>query len=250
MAGRSESVRAITAVGSWTRPRSYFTRSRWAGKRTLDGVDVVDGVATNALSHAIVTAMRVAGVHRARDVARVEVDAFRANDTESDDTTVVRVRRQGREPDLTCALTLCGPEEAEPYVTVHGSRGTATFFYVLDEVRVVDATGEHVEHFGRDDLLENLLDARAGHGDLLSALADTEAYMTVLEAVRTGPAPRLIPRRVRRPRGFRGRRAADRPGNRSGTWCARRRRRPPSASSGFRGRSTLRRTVMSGTRAW
>ncbi|MFP3415851.1 hypothetical protein SB773_30900, partial [Bacillus sp. SIMBA_074] len=36
-------VRAITAVGSWTRPLSYFTRSRWAGKRTLDGVDVVDG---------------------------------------------------------------------------------------------------------------------------------------------------------------------------------------------------------------
>lgn len=186
-------VRSITATGSWTRPLSYFTRSRWAGKRRLDGVDVVDGVATNALSHAVITAMTVAGVRRASGVDRVELDLFRANDAETDDTTVVRVRRRHPEPDITCALTLCGPEESEPVVTVRGSLATATFLYVLDEVRVEDPHGSRVEAFGRTDLLENLLDARAGRAELLSALADTEAYLTVLEAVRTGPAPRVIP---------------------------------------------------------
>jgi predicted dehydrogenase len=186
-------VRAITATGSWTRPVSYFTRSPWAGRRTLDGVDVVDGVATNALSHAVITALHVAGVRRADGIEAVESDLFRANDAETDDTSVVRVRRPAGEPDVTCALTLCGPEEAEPFVTVHGSAATATFFYVIDQVRVEGADGARTDRYGRTDLLENLLDARDGHAELLSALDDTEAYLTVLEAVRTGPEARRIP---------------------------------------------------------
>lgn len=54
-------IRGISAEGQWVRTRGYFKRSRWAGKRTLDGVDVVDGVATNPLAHAVATALRVAG---------------------------------------------------------------------------------------------------------------------------------------------------------------------------------------------
>ena len=194
-AGEFGDVRAITAAGLWTRSRAYFSRSPWAGRRTLDGVDVVDGVATNALSHAVITALTVAGARRATDIERVEVDLHRANPTESDDTTVVRVRRPASEPDVTCALTLCGPEEAEPSVTVHGSTATATFFYVTDEVRVEAAGSVRTKRFDRTDLLENLLDVRQGRGELLSPLDGTEAYMSVLEAVRTGPAPRPIPER-------------------------------------------------------
>ncbi|ERK69720.1 oxidoreductase, NAD-binding domain protein [Leifsonia aquatica ATCC 14665] len=194
-AGEFGDVRAVTATGLWTRSRAYFSRSPWAGRRTLDGVDVVDGVATNALSHAVITALTVAGARRASDLERVEVDLHRANPTESDDTTVVRVRRPAPEPDVTCALTLCGPEEAEPYVTVHGSAATATFFYVTDEVRVDAGGSVRIKRFDRTDLLENLLDARAGRSELLSPLDGTEAYMSVLEAVRTGPEPHPIPER-------------------------------------------------------
>ncbi|MGN8026311.1 Gfo/Idh/MocA family protein [Microbacterium sp. 22242] len=185
-------IRAITAAGLWTRNRAYFARSRWAGKRTLDGVDVVDGVATNALSHAVITALNVAGARRSSDVSRIEVDLHRANPTESDDTTVVRASLPGAAADVTCALTLCGPGEAEPFVTVHGSEATATFFYVRDEVRVDAGDSSRTTRFERTDLLENLLDARDGRASLLSALDDTEAYMGVLETVRTSAPPHPI----------------------------------------------------------
>ena len=190
--GELGDIRAITAAGMWTRDLAYFSRSAWAGKRALGGVDVVDGVATNALSHAVATALAVAGVRRASEFDSLEVDLYRANDTESDDTTVVRLRRAHPHPDITCALTLCGPEEAEPYITVHGSEGVATFFYVLDEVHVDAHGASAVERFDRTDLLENLLDARTRGAVLLSSLEDADPYMAVLEAVRTSPPPHVI----------------------------------------------------------
>ncbi|MGN6427964.1 MAG: DUF6807 family protein [Leifsonia sp.] len=195
-AGDVGDVRAVTASGVWSRTHGYFTRSRWAGRRTLDGVDVVDGVATNAFAHAVITAMTVAGVRGGDDPRRVEVDLHRANPVESDDTTVVRLRRADADPDVTCALTLCGPDNAaEPFVTVHGSEATATFYYVIDEVHVAGPEGVSIERFGRTDLLENLLKARAGRAELLCALEDTAPYMRVLEAVRTSPDPHPIPPR-------------------------------------------------------
>ncbi len=48
-------VLGLSATGMWVRTKGYFKRSRWAGKRSLDGIDVVDGVATNALAHAVAT---------------------------------------------------------------------------------------------------------------------------------------------------------------------------------------------------
>ena len=85
-------VRGISATGLWLRTKAYFKRSRWAGKRSLNGTDVVDGVATNALAHAVATGLRLAGARTVADVESVETDLYRANDTESDDTSVVRVR--------------------------------------------------------------------------------------------------------------------------------------------------------------
>lgn len=52
-------VRGISATGLWLRNRAYFKRSRWAGKRSLNGTDVVDGVVTNALAHAVATGLRL-----------------------------------------------------------------------------------------------------------------------------------------------------------------------------------------------
>ena len=108
----------------------------------------------------------------------------------------MRLRRADADPDVTCALTLCGPDNAAgPFVTVHGSEATATFYYVIDEVHIAGPDGVSVERFGRTDLLENLLDARAGRVELLCALDDTAPYMRVLEAVRTSPDPHPIPSR-------------------------------------------------------
>ncbi|MHA7289828.1 DUF6807 family protein [Arthrobacter sp. MDT3-24] len=189
-------VLGLSATGMWLRTRSYFKRSRWAGKRSLDGIDVVDGVATNALAHAVATALNMAGAHTVADVASVETDLYRANGTQSDDTSVIRVRTVAGQT-LLCALTLCAPEQQRPSVTVHGTRGDITFFYTEDELVTTTADGERRETFGRTDLLENLLAARTAGTPLpgtplLSALPDAGAFMCVLEAIRTAPAPREI----------------------------------------------------------
>lgn len=183
-------VRGISATGLWLRTRAYFKRSRWAGKRSLNGVDVVDGVVTNALAHAVATGLHVAGARSTQDVELVVTDLYRANTTESDDTSVVKVRTTGGTA-LTCALTLCAPAQQSPTVTVHGTLGTLTFFYTEDRVQIAAASGTREETYGRRDLLENLLTAR-NEGDLLSPLSAAGAYVTVLEAVRTADAPRLI----------------------------------------------------------
>ena len=185
-------LKGLSATGRWVRDRAYYKRSRWAGKRSLDGVDVVDGVATNPLAHAIATALRIAGARSAKDLATVETDLYRANDIEADDTSVIRLRTINGLP-ITCALTLCATESVEPYVTLHGTEGTAVFHYTEDRVTVRTEAGETSHTFGRDDLTENLLQHLSEGTPLLSPLDHSGAFMRVLEAIRTAEAPALIP---------------------------------------------------------
>ncbi|MGF9648535.1 DUF6807 family protein [Pseudarthrobacter oxydans] len=191
-AGGIGDILGLSAKGQWVRNKAYFKRSRWAGKRSLDSIDVVDGVATNALAHAVATALHMAGAHTLADVETVETDLYRAHDTQSDDTSIIRVRTTGGTT-LLCGLTLCAPEQQDPSVTVHGTRGEITLYYTRDEVVISTADGERRENFGRTDLLENLLDARSTGARLLCSLPDTGAFTSVLEAIRTAPAPQAIP---------------------------------------------------------
>ena len=189
-------VRGISATGLWVRDRDYFNRSRWAGKRILDGVDVVDGVITNPLAHAVATALRIGGARETADVASVEVDAYRAHDIEGDDTSVVRLRTTAGAT-IMCALTVCAPEQKEPLVTVHGTKGQAVLSYTTDELELTTAAGTSRSTHARTDLLENLLDHRRNGTPLLSSLADSGAFMAVLEAVRSaGPVHRISDRHV------------------------------------------------------
>lgn len=183
-------IRGISATGQWLRTKGYFNRSRWAGKRSLNGTDVVDGVATNALAHAVATGLRLAGARRLADVRQVDTDLYRAHDTESDDTSVVRITTT-QETVLTCALTLCAPVQTAPLVTVYGTLGQIAFSYTEDRLEITTAAGTRTESYGRTDLLENLLAARTDD-DLLSPLGNTGAYVSVLEAIRTAKDPQII----------------------------------------------------------
>ncbi|BCW55902.1 MULTISPECIES: Gfo/Idh/MocA family protein [unclassified Arthrobacter] len=187
-AGTIGTLEGISATGRWVRDKAYFKRSRWAGKRSINGVDVVDGVATNPLAHAVATALRIAGARTTADLASVETDLYRANDIESDDTSVIRIRTATGLP-ITCALTICASESVEPYVTLQGSAGSAVFHYTEDRLTIETASGRTEETYGRDDLTENLLAHRAHGVPLISSLVDSGAFMLVLEAVRTAPRP-------------------------------------------------------------
>ena len=212
----------VSATGLWSRKKSYWARARWAGRRTLDGHAVVDGVATNPLAHAVATALRIAGYDTAESVARVETELYRANAIEADDTSVIRISGPDR-PTVTCALTLCAPPELhdEPdrgaTVTVLGERASATFSYTTDVVtigsgqRPSDGNGQRPSDgteqrssgdraqrtFDRADLLENLIEHRRSGAELIVPLASTGAFMRVVEAVRRAPEPTKIdPRQV------------------------------------------------------
>lgn len=178
-------VTGIGVAGSWPRPASYFTRSAWAGRRRLDGVDVVDGALTNPFAHALATALAVAGTEGRGAVASVETELFHANAIESDDTSAVRVTTAGGPP-IVAAVTLCAAERDEPYVVVHGERGRITLRYTLDEVQVDDGP---VRRFGRTDLLRNLVDHVRSGEPLLVPIGRTGAFMEVLEAIRLAPDP-------------------------------------------------------------
>ncbi|CAL9316893.1 Gfo/Idh/MocA family protein [Streptomyces sp. SudanB182_2057] len=190
--GAIGTVKGVGAAGAWARDEAYYRRAPWAGRRRLDGADVVDGVLTNPLAHAVATSLALLGTTRAEDVTGIETELLRANAIESDDTSCVRVHTP-RGP-VTVAATLCAEHPGDPYVLVHGDRGRITFWYKQDRV-LLQRSGhgpEETEH-GRTDLLENL----AGHLEHGTALLvppdDTGAFMRVVEAIRTAPDPAPLP---------------------------------------------------------
>jgi predicted dehydrogenase len=160
-------VRGIGGAGAWERPSAYFTRSAWAGKRRLDGVDVVDGALTNPFAHAVATALALVD----GPVAEIETELYHAHPIESDDTSCLRIRMDDGLV-ITIAVTLCAPERHEPYLVVHGDAGRATLFYTQDQVKVEHADGSVTTTVhGRTNLLENLVDHLRTGADLLVPLS-------------------------------------------------------------------------------
>jgi predicted dehydrogenase len=189
-------VARVSAVGAWSRTVGYWTRSPWAGRRSMGGRPVIDGVATNALAHAVVTALAIAGCRRLDDVEAVETDLYRANAIDSDDTSVVRISTaSGLE--VTCALSLCAPVEREPLIYVEAKRGRATLSYTTDRLEVEAAGRRSTEVTTRIDLVENLLAHRREGVPLLVPLVSTGAFMQVLAAIATAEEPvRIDPRAI------------------------------------------------------
>ncbi|MFC7331120.1 Gfo/Idh/MocA family protein [Marinactinospora rubrisoli] len=190
--GAIGAVRGIGAAGTWVRTSAYYARADWAGRRRLDGRDVVDGVLTNPLAHAVATALALGGAERALG-GEVEVELFHAHEIEADDTSCVRLRTPDGIP-VTVAATLCAPYRQEPHVTVYGESGRVRLTYTLDEVRL-ERPGEPpaVTVHPRTDLLRNLVAHLRDGVPLLVPCEATAGFMTVLEAVRTAPEPRPIP---------------------------------------------------------
>lgn len=185
-------ILGVGGAGAWARDEAYYRRAPWAGRRRLNGVDVVDGVLTNPLAHAVATGLALLGTTRAEDVTGIETELLRANDIESDDTSCVRVST-ARGP-VTVAATLCAEEPGDPYVLVHGSTGRITFWYKQDRVLLQRAGhGPEESEHGRTDLLENLVEHLDSGADLLVAPDETGAFMKVVEAIRTAPDPAPLP---------------------------------------------------------
>ncbi|MGC5013397.1 DUF6807 family protein [Streptosporangium sp. DT93] len=179
-----EPIRAVGVAGSWTRPFSYYTRAPWAGRRRLDGVDVMDGALTNPFAHAVATALAVAGADAVSSVEGIELELYRANAISSDDTSSARLRLSDGTV-IAITVSLCGGRRTEPYLHLHGDTRSALLFYTLDEVEVDGVrTG-----FDRTDLLSNLLAHVREGEELLVPLERTGGFTRVLDEIRRAPDP-------------------------------------------------------------
>ncbi|MEE1617675.1 Gfo/Idh/MocA family protein [Brachybacterium sp. J153] len=195
--GQLGAVRAVRAYGAWQRDRAYYQRSRWAGRRRLDGRRVADGVATNPLAHSVHAALAIAGMTRVEDVARVTTELRRAHDIEADDTSFLRVEPapggtgEPARPTVLAALTTTAPTQGAPWVEVLGENGSARLWYTEDRAEVTAADGTvTAREFPRRDLVENLLaHVRDPQVALISPLASTGAFSAVLEAIQSVPDP-------------------------------------------------------------
>ncbi|MFH9016214.1 Gfo/Idh/MocA family protein [Streptomyces sp. NPDC017943] len=191
--GAIGTLAGVGGAGAWVRDEDYFRRAPWAGRRRMNGVDVIDGALTNPLAHAVATALALGGSSRAEDVLGVETELLRANAIESDDTSCVRVTTAQGHP-VTVAATLCAERADEPYVLAHGSSGRITFWYKQDRVLLQRAGhGPQETGHGRTDLLENLVAHLTTGAALLAPPEATGAFMKVVEAVRTAPDPAPLP---------------------------------------------------------
>ncbi|MGI5374473.1 Gfo/Idh/MocA family protein [Streptomyces sp. CA-251387] len=186
-------ITGIGGAGAWARAEAYYRRAPWAGRRRLNGVDVIDGVLTNPLAHAVATGLALNGSLRAEDVTHIQTELYRANDIESDDTSCVRVTTEQGRP-VVVAATLCAEDPDEPYVVVHGDRGRITFWYKQDRVLLQRANhGPEEYEYGRTDLLENLVEHLTDGTDLLVTPEATGAFMKVVEVIRRAPDPAPLP---------------------------------------------------------
>ncbi|MFB4195280.1 Gfo/Idh/MocA family protein [Streptomyces carpaticus] len=188
-------VRGFGAAGAWVREEAYWQRAPWGGlRRTPDGRDVVDGVLTNPLAHAVATALRLAEADRETDIAGVGLELYRVNDIAADDTSSARMTTTDGTPVVT-AVTLAAERPGEPYVEVHGSTGRLTFWYKQDRV-LLEREGAEPEYstYDRTDLLENLIaHLRDADVPLLVPPERTGGFMRLVEAVRTAPEPAALP---------------------------------------------------------
>ncbi|MDI5977168.1 DUF6807 family protein [Amycolatopsis magusensis] len=185
-------VRGIGVAGAWARPAAYFERAPWAGKRRLNGIAVTDGALTNPFAHAIASALWLAGAEEPESLREIDVELYRVNPIEADDTSCVRLRVADGTV-ITVAVSMCADRRHEPAVVVHGQHGQAELTYTTDEVCLRrPGAPDQVTRHPRTDLLENLVEHIRDGTELLVPLQRTGAFMRVVDAVRRAAEPRPI----------------------------------------------------------
>ncbi|MBN1171486.1 MAG: Gfo/Idh/MocA family oxidoreductase [Micromonosporaceae bacterium] len=185
-------IASVDAVGAWWRPDTYFTRSAWAGKRTLDGNPIMDGALVNPFAHAVMQALAVADAAGVTTLPMtLELERYRSRDIEVDDVACLRITFASGCSTMV-AVTLASLTFAAGEIITTGSEGTALLEYPKDRV-ILPGQAKWSEPRGRVGLLENLLDHRADPAvPLLAPLSRTARFTMIAEAVVAAPLPGRI----------------------------------------------------------
>jgi len=177
----------IAAVASWQRDDAYYTRTPWAGRRSVAGRPVIDGALVNPFAHAVVQALASAAASGAGRPRLLAVERYRTRPIEVDDTAFARITfDQG--PDVLIAVTLAGEDFIPGEIIAHWPVDRAVLEYPTDRL-ALPSSPELIAVPGRNDLLTNLLDHRETGTDLLVPLDSTRDFTAVLEALTEPDVP-------------------------------------------------------------
>ncbi|MBC2595978.1 Gfo/Idh/MocA family oxidoreductase [Ruficoccus amylovorans] len=118
----------IRGVGAWARPRSYFTRSDWAGHLRVDGDWVLDGTINNPLAHLLCNCLYFGGAEAVSMARPVKMSArlWHANDIESEDTSSLRIITD-TDVEIVTNMTLCSERMVAPEMTIETEKADIVF---------------------------------------------------------------------------------------------------------------------------
>lgn len=191
--GAADPSATLGATGRWQRDRRYWTRGSWTGRASVDGSPACDGALSNPFAHAVMNCIAVGGT----PVGAIEVERYRANPIEVEDTACLRVKTASGAR-WVVAVTLCAERPEEPALHARSRGRSLVWRYTEDVVEVVEGGRHSRETFPRRSLLVELLDVVRGRGDSLSCpLAWSRPFVEIVEAVHAAPVRPIEERWVR-----------------------------------------------------
>jgi len=138
----------LKSLASWPRAESYYTRSNWKGRETLDdGTPVYDGPANGACAHHLHNMFFLLGERLSASASPVHVQAerYRAKPIETDDTICLRAwTKEGAEILFYAthsAETRVGPDcefEFEEGVVRYNQNDDPRFVFCANDGKVID----------------------------------------------------------------------------------------------------------------
>lgn len=150
LAGRLGEPKVITAIGGWPRGDEYYRRNNWAGRlRTMEGLAVRDGPATNGFAHLVHLCSYLSGT-LPKDFATLSHGAsahFRAREMEAADTSFLAGEFTGGTR-YQIAVSHCTSEEIPMQLRVIGSEGEAV---LSENASILSVDGSLVGRSGGHD---------------------------------------------------------------------------------------------------
>jgi predicted dehydrogenase len=137
-------------IALWPRTESYYSRNEWAGKaRDTAGRPILDSPANNAMAHFLHNLLFLFGDEGGRAAEPLEVDARlgRANDIETFDTVVARIRTANDTELLFIASHAIGDHEAvEPRFQLEFEEAVVDFPGDMEPVTARFKDGTTIEY--------------------------------------------------------------------------------------------------------
>ena len=169
--GHLGKVNQIKGFGCWPRDPAYYGRNGWAGRLAVDDTWVLDSPHNNALAHAVnaMCYMACPQPGAALIPSSVQGELYRANDIESADTVVLRMRSvDGVE--VFFAMSHCTDRNVDPTFVISAEKGSLELDY-RGEIRIEWADGQEEKHEAEEEVtrvLEDVVEVVAGSKEQLA----------------------------------------------------------------------------------